>query len=284
MTKPLLIGHLKYLNVAPFYYQLRKYLKENNIDDVKFVSGVPASLYDMFISGQLSMALLSSAMFSTLSEHINIIGTGISSTGKVESVLLFTKVPLTEKLPFRIAVTSQSKTSVALLQILLNNHLSLGLAPPLSNQEPVFIKTDSPMMELDRGIEGALLIGDEALKILIEIEAGSLYNDLVVTDLGELWHIMTGLPMVWATWFAHAGIDKEMSLKIKDILLDLSDISKDELMHLAEIESKKRSIPVSRIISYWQLFRYKFDNKTISGCDKFLEYVIGTNIKFGAFI
>lgn len=284
MTKPLLIGHIQYLNVVPLYYQLQKYLKENNISDVKFISGVPAFLYDMFISGQLSMALLPSAMFPALKESINITGTGISSAGKVESVLFFTRVPLTKKMPFKIAVTSQSKTSVALLQILLNNYLSLGLAPPLSEKEPVFIKTDNPMLELDRGIEGALLIGDEALKILIKIEAGSLYNDLVVTDLGELWYMMTGLPFVWAMWFAHAGIDKEILLKIKDILLASADISKNELIHLAEIESKKRSIPVSRIISYWQRFCYKFDNKAINGCDKFMEYVTSTNIKFGVFI
>ena len=104
----------------------------------------------------------------------------ISAFGAVDSVQLFTSVPLPEVR--RIALTEKSATSICLLKVLCREW---GIAP-------VFGPRLGSLAEVFAGFDGVLLIGDEALYVL---RAGVYPYHY---DLGDEWRTVTSLPMVFA--------------------------------------------------------------------------------------
>jgi chorismate dehydratase len=106
---------------------------------------------------------------------------GIASRNEVRSVLLLARHPLSEIR--EVAVDANSRTSVALLRILL---LRLhGSRPRLVTMQP------SAEDMLDR-CGAALLIGDAAL--------AASRRGVEVHDLAALWFELTGMPFVFALW------------------------------------------------------------------------------------
>jgi chorismate dehydratase len=89
-----------------------------------------------------------------------------------------------------IAVDRSSRTSVALLRILLQ--CRFGCWPRLVEQAPI---PETMLGDHD----GALLIADAALR--------AAHHDGQVHDLAELWADWTGLPFVFAVWAVRPGWD-----------------------------------------------------------------------------
>lgn len=113
-------------------------------------------------------------------------GYAVTSRGPVRSVCLFHRGPLEELR--RVALDASSRTSVALLRVLLRARL--GREPEYVTRPP-----DPRAMLAECG--AALLIGDTAL----------YFDDPGVTrlDLAEAWRQETGLPFVFALWFGRPG-------------------------------------------------------------------------------
>ena len=112
----------------------------------------------------------------------------VSATQEVRSVLLIANTPPEEIR--RVALDVSSRTSVALLKILL--HDRYGLEPEYVDHRP----------DLDRMLEdadAALLIGDPALQV-----DRSRYR---VLDLAALWRELTGHPFVFAVWAVRGELE-----------------------------------------------------------------------------
>lgn len=120
-----------------------------------------------------------------MGEYVLMPDLSISSFGRVRSIYLFTKVPIEELHQRKIAVTSSSATSVALLKILLKQYYQLDVT--FETKVPNLTR----MMETH---DAALLIGDDAIRGYWENKRYKTY------DLGELWYTFTGLPMTYAVW------------------------------------------------------------------------------------
>jgi len=114
---PLRYGRIAFVNVAPV---------ETAFDagavarDVTVVRDTPTRLNARLLAGELDVAAISSAAFVAHRDELTLLGDlCIASAGPVRSVLLVSPVPpaLLDGVP--IAVTTQSATARALLQILL---------------------------------------------------------------------------------------------------------------------------------------------------------------------
>ena len=105
----------------------------------------------------------------------------IGSQGSVVTVRLFCRRPLPQV--ERIALDTSSRTSVALLSILLRE--KFALAPQLIEAPPDL----EAMLEC---ADAALLIGDQVFP--------HLDGELESLDLGREWTAMTDLPFVFAFW------------------------------------------------------------------------------------
>src|SRR5262245_3906363 len=120
-------------------------------------------------------------------------GIGIASDGPVRTVKLYSRVPF-ESLR-DVAVDARSRTSVAMLRILLAEKYEVT---------PDFYSHRPELPEMLRAHEAALLIGDAAFQ-----DGGAPH----VWDLGQAWKEMTGLPFVYAVWTVREGIDRAKVLE-----------------------------------------------------------------------
>lgn len=179
------IGQIKYANCTPIFHALREQFPR---EDYRYINGVPAQLNALLAAGNIDVCPSSSIAFAHHPDRYLIIpGLSISSCGPVQSVLLFSTVPVEELNGKDILLTSESATSVNLLKILLKKRYGC---------ENIFRTTSLALTDALSEAPAALLIGDAALKA-----SQSVYG-LFVYDLGDLWYSWTGTPFVFALWLA----------------------------------------------------------------------------------
>ena len=178
MVQPLLrLGIHDFLNASPLLLPL----KEQGADmGFQIITDSPAALADRLRSADLDLAMIPSVEYFKSADSYRLISDlCIASRGRVQTVLLLAKKPISEI--SSIAADVRSRTSVALLKILFpfNSDLSIHPFPP-----------DPESMLADHS--AALIIGDLAFTL------GDLGPNLTVYDLSEEWFRQTGKTFVHA--------------------------------------------------------------------------------------
>lgn len=177
---PVRVGRIEFVNCFPLYHHFERELGVRGLR-ATIAEGSPTMLNEMLASGAIDVALPSSIAYARTAHRLALLPhVSISSFGAVDSVQLFTRVPRDGLR--RVAVTAKSATSVCLLRILCE---AWGIAPE-------FTVARGSLAEILVEYDGLLLIGDEALSLL----SAEVFPHHF--DLGEEWHSMTGLPMVFA--------------------------------------------------------------------------------------
>jgi chorismate dehydratase len=189
MTKtsdsPLHIGSVVFLNAKP----LVRFLNLDGPPQIQFMLEVPSRLADLMKKDELDVALLPSVEYFRAPNYRILPEICIASDGPVESVKVFSKVPV-EQIK-SLALDTSSRTSAALIQVLLKKRF--GKLPRLSECSP---SADIWSMKED----AILLIGDPAMKF-------QPHREMHMLDLGEEWKRQTGLPFVYAFWVARDRVD-----------------------------------------------------------------------------
>ncbi|WP_457755571.1 menaquinone biosynthetic enzyme MqnA/MqnD family protein [Thermodesulfatator indicus] len=186
------IGLVSYLNTAPLVWGLNKQKTAWGIYEAH-----PSELNRLLSQGELDMALVSSFEYAAHAENYLLLpDISISATGRVGSVLLFSRLPLEKLSHQEIVLTRASATSVALLKLLLEDFCGLKpLYRPGTYKE-------------SRDASAYLAIGDEALILRTK------NNFLECHDLAALWMEHTRLPFV----FAVLAVRKEAWEQKKDTI------------------------------------------------------------------
>ena len=162
--------------------------------DIALSVDVPSRIATLLSEGELDVGLIPIIEYF----RANPVGTNyrilpdmaIASPGSVQSIQLFSRVPIQEIR--RIALDTSSRTSVALLKVLLAE--KYGISPAFTTCAPTVIPSTALQNRQYPPFEAVLLIGDPALRHLDSTE----YS----VDLGEVWYKLTGLPFVYACWVA----------------------------------------------------------------------------------
>lgn len=178
------IGAVNYLNTKPLIYDLPRLAP-----GVDLVMELPSRLADGLAGGRYDVALIPSIEFFANPDYRVVSDACIGCRGPVLSVKLFSRVPMDRIRT--LALDEGSRTSVALVQILLDERF--GLQPRL---EPLPIGQALD----DTQADAVLLIGDRA----IHSPPGRFAE---VWDLGDEWVRWTGLPFVFAMWTARRESD-----------------------------------------------------------------------------
>jgi chorismate dehydratase len=113
-------------------------------------------------------------------------GIAIGSRGAVRSVSLYLSRPLEDV--GRVALDTSSRTSVALVKVLLRERLG---------RDPEYVPMAPALADMLAVADAALLIGDPALE---------QESTLTRLDVGEEWARLTGLPFVYAFWAGPGGV------------------------------------------------------------------------------
>ena len=178
------ISAVSYLNTIPFIYGLKN---SPIFGQIELSLDFPALCADKLIRGAVDIALVPVVAIPQL-ENPNIFSNYcIGANGEVGTVCLYSDVPINEI--ESIALDYQSRTSVSLLKILLNEYWDLN--PELKNTEIGF--EDSI-----RGKHAALVIGDRAFTLN--------RKHAYIYDLSAIWKELTGLPFVFAAWVANTRL------------------------------------------------------------------------------
>lgn len=197
---PIRIGRIDYTNVWPVFYH---FPIERFRGKVELVKQVPAQLNRAMAEGSVAMGPISSFAYGEHShEYVLLPDLSVSAWGKVNSILLFHRKPLSEIANGRIALANTSATSTNLLKIILEAFYHGK--PEYSSHEP---DLDAMMAQAD----GALLIGDDAIR------ASWTEKGYLVTDLGEEWNRFTGSWMTFAVWAVREDAIAENPELIKEI-------------------------------------------------------------------
>lgn len=257
MMEKLLIGEIPYLDCYPYFYPLKKNYQQSFF---QFVQGHPADLNAMLRRGQLDVSISSSIEYClNFDQYLVLPELGISSSGPVGSVLLFSDLPLEDLDEMAISTTSASATGVFLLKVILGKYLQF------TNQ----FKTSW------NDTEAHLLIGDSALREKILERYQYCY------DLGELWYDYTGLPMVFALWQVRREASqgkREQIITFHRSLKSALEIVRKNWQELSQNMSGYDWIPQEMVIEYWKGIDYSLTSNHIKGLMKFYEDALELNL------
>ncbi len=227
------LGRISYVNMAPVFYRL-----DAEVDEVH---GVPTSLNERLLAGELDLAPISSIEYARHADRLRILPRlCVSSEGAVDSIQLVSRVPLEHVRS--VAVTPESATSVVLTKVLLPEaeHVALG-----------------------ERADAALLIGDAALRSAFE-------DPTPHHDLGRLWLERTGLPMVFAVWAAPEPAAPGLG-ELEDALVASVRRARAEPEQLAYQASQRYGYPAGFLARYFEKLRYSFGPRERAGLLTFLE-------------
>jgi len=162
-----------YLNAVPLVRGL------DSDPGFEIVRDVPSRVALDLHAGRVDLGVIPSIEYAA-GDYAIVPGVAIASRGPVRSVCLFHRGPLADV--SRVALDSSSRTSAALLRILLRERLG---------RDPEYVVMPPSLPDMLAAADAALLIGDRAL-----------YSEGPESrlDLGQDWTERTGLPFVWAFW------------------------------------------------------------------------------------
>jgi chorismate dehydratase len=173
------LGAVSYLNARPLVYGL------DAEAGVRIERGVPSRVARWLHDGQVDLGMIPSIEYA-FGRYAIVPGVGIGSRGPVRSVSLYLARPLEDVR--RVALDTSSRTSVALLKVLLRGRLG---------RDPHYVPMAPQLFDMLSVADAALLIGDPAL---------DLNGGVPRLDLGEEWTRLTGLPFVYAFWAGPPGV------------------------------------------------------------------------------
>ncbi len=208
------LGVVSFLNALPLYATLFER------PDIQIMPALPARLAEGLSAGIYDAALM------PVVDHLRGVGDGllgdaiVGATGRVESVMLFSKVAMEQVKS--IALDTSSHTSVALTQVIARDFY--GINPRLVHHAP-----DLPAML--SAADAALLIGDPALVAMQNV------GDLRIYDLAAEWYKFTGLSFVFAAWAAREGLEQGKRDELTRILNQARDEGKARIAEIVAAQT-----------------------------------------------
>ncbi|MBK5276019.1 MAG: menaquinone biosynthesis protein [Desulfuromonadales bacterium] len=253
------IGRIAYANCTPIFHGLQQH---SPITEYQFIGGVPSHLNAMLSAGKIDVCPSSSIEYAHHSGRYLILpDLSISSIGAVASVLLFSRIPIEELDGQTILLSSESATSVNLLRILVKKRFVCSCQFRVSTQALDKALQEAPAM---------LLIGDSALR------ASMQEHDLLVYDLGELWHDWTGLPFVFALWLCARQVAEERYAEVACLtrnLITAKEQACTEFESIAQESPEAKWMGKERLIAYWtDNLSFDLGRKHLEGLALFYRY------------
>lgn len=226
--RKLSVACINFLNTRPLIYGL------DRLEHLDLLFDVPSGLLEKLRTGAADVGLLPVIDYQRLDGLRIVPSACIGCDGPTFTVRLFAQQPIEQTKV--LACDTDSHTSVVLARIILAE--SYGLRPECLD------------LHRGRGLPGEarLLIGD---KVVCEEPAGFEYQ----LDLGEAWKKLTGLPFVFATWVARAGVD------LGDLPQRLERAKQQGLAHVDELIRKyavPRGWPAGLALQYLTMY-LRFD-------------------------
>lgn len=268
MNKILRVGKISYLNIEPIFRMLER---KAHHGQYRFVESFPARLNKMLRHGELDISPSSSIEYLRDKESYGILqGHSISSRGSIQSIRLFSRVPIEQLKGKEIHVTHQSETSVALLKILLRK---------LGCHDTTLRTTEHNVLDAIRSSTTYLAIGDDALMAYQQArqldmerpensEGACLIDNqpYIVYDIGDLWFRHMGVPAVFALWtYRKDSLEANKEL-FEGFRHDLRAATRQAIASFDSLAADTNTdMPAKAISDYWRLIEYGLPQDCLEG-------------------
>jgi len=269
MPDPYRLGLIHYTNVAPLTHALEQGPRWS------FVQGYPTDQNQALLGGRVDMANISAVEFIRHADTLAALPDfSVSVLGPVYSVNLFHTVPWSSLEGQKIALTTQSATSVALLEVLLKLD---GISATLERQAGGVADL------LTSGYAGVLKIGDDALREWYGVvgpleDTGSVLRlphqkgGITVTDLSSRWYEHTEKPFAFAVWAY-----RKDNPPPPELVQHMRDARRYGLGHLADISlehAARLGLPPRVVQHYLWNFRYHLEKPDRDGLERFADLAV----------
>jgi chorismate dehydratase len=242
------VSFIEFLNAIPLGWGFMHGSHQGLVD---LLFDVPSECARHLMGGEADVGLIPVVEYFRIPGLRVIPEIAIAARGKVKSVLFVSKVPIEEVK--KVALDSSSRTSTALLKILLSRFYgcdSVEYSESLPNAEEMLAAHDA-----------ALLIGNAALQIPPQ--------ERYVYDLAAEWNRFTGLPFVFAFWAVREGVQMGDSLGAFYQSREEGIAAIDEI---ASIYADRLGLVPSEIRSYLSSnLDYSLDEKNLKGLQLFFS-------------
>lgn len=251
------LGRIGYVNCYPVYGAMDRGIV---VPPATLVTGTPAELNDRLADGRLDVSVISAVAYAQHADVLELLpDLAISSDGPVRSVILFSRRPPAELGGARVLVSTASRTSIHLLELVARERWGVSFTP-----------TPAPAEAGDLGRlaavphDAVLVIGDAALLL------GARRNYPYHVDLGEEWKRWTGLPFVFAAWAARRDVSRQAVRDVHRALIGSRQWGLAHLSDLAEQASRVTDVDLGDCVEYLTGLDYGLSYRHLAGLTDFL--------------
>jgi chorismate dehydratase len=244
--RPINVGAVEYLNARPLTLCLDQF-----VPAARIVTDIPSRLADGLAVGDLDVALIPSIEYFRNPDFKIVSDACIGCDGPVESVKLFSRVPIEQIRS--LALDDGSRTSAAMTQILLKE--KFGLEPAQTS-----LPIGAPLEDIQT--DAVMLIGDRAM-----LPSDARFEHIL--DLGEAWCGWTGLPFVFAMWAARPGVKID---GLPQVFAAARNAGTARIDEIARFEAPRLQIAEERCRSYLRHnLRFRIGRREERGLEKFRQ-------------
>ena len=240
------IGAVGFLNASPLAYGLDRDPR------VSLRLDLPSACASLLHAGDIDLGLVPVIELLRGPVAYDLVpGLAIACDGPVNSVALFTRMPLTQVR--RLALDVSSRSSVGLVRVLCRHHWGI---------EPEYVDAAPDLASMLDDADAALLIGDPAL------DAPWQSIGATKVDLGEAWQAFTGLPFVFAAWVARPGVVTPELVELLHAALRAGQNAIPSLAAAHAAGDAARAVGLERYLR--QNIRYDLDEPALRGLSRYL--------------
>lgn len=242
------ISIVNYTNTLPFKWALKK---SELLDQIDLQEDIPSICAQKLKFNQVNLALVPVALLVELPHYFIETDYCIGANKKVDSVMLYSDVPLEEIKS--ITLDYQSKSSITLTKVL--SKFFWKISPQFVDAVPGFEKQT-------KSTNASVVIGDRTF----ELNGNYKYE----YDLATEWYKFTGLPFVFAAWVSTEKLDENFINEFNAVLkygVDFCFAAINELHQTLSI-SKEKAIEYLT-----QRIDYKLDADKRKAMELFLSYI-----------
>lgn len=240
------VSVVSYLNSKPFLYGLQH---SSVLESIDLQLDMPSVCAQKLIEGKVDIGLIPVAVLPKLREYHIITDYCIGAEGRVNSVMLYSHVPLNEI--ESILLDYQSRTSVTLVKVLAANFWKIT---------PRWTAAKTGFENKISGTTAGVIIGDRTFGL----EGKYPYT----YDLAEEWQKLTGLPFVFACWVANKKLPERFIKEFNSALKN--GLDKREVL-IPELTKENYLTDVGNYLKNSIKYDYKSAQK--QALNLFLKYI-----------
>jgi len=244
--RPIRIAAVSYTNTYPFLHGLAGHAVMEEID---LQLDIPSACARKLLTGEVDIGLVPVAVIPQLKDARIISDFCIGADGPVDSVCLFSEVPIEQV--STILLDHHSRTSVQLMRLLATRHFHIA---------PQWLAAEEGYIDRISGTTAGVVIGDRAFPLREQFP--------VVIDLAEVWKELTGLPFVFACWVSNKPLSPAFITAFNAALQQGVDHREEA------VRSRVKHHPESLIHYVNHRISYELDERKLASLQLFMRWSI----------